>query len=247
MGTLERDGVRLHYRTVGTGAPVLFIHSATSTGDHDWGELADALADSRRCIVPDLRSHGQSDHEEGALGLDEVLQDLQALIAIEGLDRPDVIGFSFGAEVALELEVRFPGTAASLTLMSPGTGHPLGVPRPEQMATWWPQSLRDLHADRHGADHWKTILTTLAADALGRSQLSDEVLASIGCPMLLVVGTSDQRRRIHQARHLAEVNPGARLVLVEGAGHAVHAKEPSLVEREVKAFLSIPTDSGTRP
>jgi pimeloyl-ACP methyl ester carboxylesterase len=247
MGTLDRDGVRLHYRTIGTGTPVLFIHSATSTGDHDWGKLAGALAESHRCILPDLRSHGQSDHEEGTLGLDEVLQDLQALIAVERLGRPDVIGFSFGAEVALELEVRFPGTAASLTLISPGTGHPLGVPRSEQMATWWPQTLRELHTDRHGADHWKTILTTLSADARGRSQLSDEVLASIECPMLLIVGASDQRRRVAQARHLADVNPGARLVLVGGAGHAVHAKEPSLVEHEVKNFLSTPTDSEMRP
>jgi pimeloyl-ACP methyl ester carboxylesterase len=244
MGTLERDGVRLHYRVLGTGSPVLFVHSATSTGDHDWGNLAEALSGSHRCILPDLRSHGASDHLEGALGLDEVLADLQALIASEGLERPDVIGFSFGAEVALELEVRFPGTAASLTLLSPGTGHSRGVPQAEQMATWWPRSLRDLHAERHGPDHWKTILTTLSTDARGRPQLSDEVLASIACPMLLIVGASDQRRRVDQARHLAEVNHRARLVLVDDVGHAVHAKAPAVVEREVKAFLAAAANPG---
>jgi 3-oxoadipate enol-lactonase len=246
MGTFERNGMQLHYRTEGVGPPVLFIHSATSTGQHDWGDLARALARSHHCVLPDLRSHGRSDHEAGGLGLDEVLEDLRALIEAERLGRPDVIGFSFGAEVALELEVRIPTTVASLTLVSPGTGHSRGVPDPEKLTNWWPQPLRDLHADRHGADHWRTILTTLSDDARGRAQLSDEVLASIGCPMLLIVGSSDQRRRVDQARHLAEVNPRARLVMVEGAGHAVHAQEPAVVQREVEAFLSESPATGTR-
>jgi 3-oxoadipate enol-lactonase len=238
MLNLERDGVRIYYRVEGDGSPILLVHSATSTGDHDWRLLVRALSGSYRCVVPDLRSHGQSDHAAQALGLDAVLEDLRALIEKEGLGRPHVIGFSFGAEVALELEVRHPGSVASLTLLSPAIGHPTGVPRSEKLAAWWPRSLRELHIARHGPDQWSTILAMLSADAAGRGLIPDLDLARIACPMLLVVGTADAANRIAQARHLASVNPLAELVTIEGAGHAALAAAPELVVERIVSFLS---------
>jgi pimeloyl-ACP methyl ester carboxylesterase len=238
MATLERNGARLHYDVEGEGPSILFVHSATSAGNHEWRALVDELSDRYRCIVPDLRGHGRSDHVAGTLGLDQVLDDLRALLVHERIVRPHVVGFSFGAEVALELEVRDPGTVSSLILVSPSTGHPAGVPRSEKTATGWPRSLRDLHEAKHGPEQWRTILEALSADAATRSQIPDAVLAAVGCRMLLVVGAKDQRIRVVQARQLAELNSGARLVVVAGAGHAVHVAQPELFAEEVTAFLA---------
>jgi 3-oxoadipate enol-lactonase len=238
MPSIERDGVRIYYRVEGEGFPVLLVHSATSTGDHDWRSLVRALSGSYRCVIPDLRSHGQSDHAEEALGLATVLEDLRALIEKEGLGRPHVIGFSFGAEVALELEVRHPKSVASLTLLSPATGHPRGVPRSEKLAAFWPRSLRELHLAKHGPDQWSAILAMLAADASGRGLIPDLDLARIACPMLLVVGTADAANRVAQARHLASVNPLAELVTIDGVGHAALAAAPELVAERILSFLT---------
>jgi pimeloyl-ACP methyl ester carboxylesterase len=234
----ERNGVGIHYRVEGTGPDVLLVHSATSTGVHEWGSLVAQLSASFRCVVPDLRSHGASDHRDGALGLDDVVGDLVDLIDHAGLDHPALIGFSFGAEVVLDLEIRRPGTAAALVLVSPGTGHPRGVPQPHQMTPTWPRTLRQLHELKHGPDHWRTILETLADDAAGRDQIPDEVLGAIACPMLLVAGSEDQRRRIRQAQHLVEVNRRARLEMFDGAGHAAHAIEPERFSALVRSFLT---------
>jgi pimeloyl-ACP methyl ester carboxylesterase len=106
----------------------------------------------------------------------------------------------------------------------------------------WPRSLRDLHAAKHGPEQWRTILETLSADASTRSQIPDDLLSAIGCPMLLVVGSEDQRIRVAQARHLAELNGRARLVVVAGVGHAAHAAQPELFTGVVTRFL---TDSGS--
>jgi 3-oxoadipate enol-lactonase len=235
---LKRDGLRLHYEIEGEGSPILFVHSATSSGSHEWGTLVEKLSDGYRCIVPDLRSHGRSDHVAGNLGLDAVLEDLRALLAHETTAPPHVVGFSFGAEVALELEIRHPGSTKSLTLVSPGTGHPRGVPRSERMAIGWPRSLRDLHLPKHGPDQWRTILDALSADAVTRDQIPDEVLSAIRSPILLVVGSKDQPIRIEQARHLARLNGLAQLVVVDGSGHAAHKARPELVLKEVVSFLA---------
>ncbi len=237
MAFLERGGARLHYRIEGDGPPVLMIHSATSAGTHEWQALVERLRPSYRCVVPDLRSHGASDHVEGMLGLDEVMRDLRSLISQLDLDPPHVVGFSFGAEVALTMEIEHPGTSRSLVLVSPGTGHSDGVPQVTKMATWWPQTLRELHTAKHGPEHWRTILEALSADAATRTQVPDDVLASIACPMLLVVGAQDQAIRVSQARHLADVNREARLVTIDEAGHAVHAADPARFCRAVEEFL----------
>ena len=153
MPVFERDGVRLYYRTEGEGAPVLMIHSATSAGSYEWRALVERLRPTYRCIVPDLRSHGSSDHVDGVLGLDEVMGDLRSLITHLDLGSPPVVGFSFGAEVALSMEIRYPGTAQSLVLVSPGTGHSDGVPRVSRISVRWPQPLRELHTATHGPEH----------------------------------------------------------------------------------------------
>ena len=244
VANFERAGVGIRYRVEGTGPGVVFVHSATSTAMHEWGALVSRLIPTYHCVLPDLRSHGASDHQEGELGLDEVVADLVGLIEHEELRRPVFIAFSFGAEVALELEIRYPGTSSALVLVSPGTGHPLPVPKQEVMVPSWPRALRDLHVARHGPDHWRTILQMLSDDAAERPQIPDEMLTAISCPLLLIVGSEDQRRRVRQARHFAEVNSGAQLEVIEGAGHAVHLAEPEWFADRVLRFLA---EIGSRP
>ena len=238
MPSHERGGARHHYRVEGSGAPDLLIHSATSTGSHEWDALVRRLHRSFTFIVPDLRSHGASDHIDGALGLDEVVADLRSLIAQVGLGRPHVVGFSFGAEVALEMEIGQQGTAQSLILVSPGTGHSDGVPKVEKMALRWPRALRELHTSKHGSEHWRTILEVLTDDAANRVQVADDVLSSIGCPILLVVGSKDQLIRVQQALHLAEINSRASLVTLDGVGHRAHAADPDTFADVVAEFLA---------
>jgi pimeloyl-ACP methyl ester carboxylesterase len=238
MPTLEGAGVRLHYKMEGDGPPVLMVHSATSTGTHEWSALVKRLSPMYCCIVPDLRSHGASDHVDGALGLNEVARDLRALIAHIGRGRPHIVGFSFGAEVALDMEIQQSGTAESLILVSPGTGHSDDVPQSKEMATRWPRSLRDLHSANHGPEHWRAILQALADDAASRVQIADDILSEIGCPMLLVVGSEDQPMRVAQARNLRNLNAQAQLVTMDGAGHAAHAARPDQFADAVVDFLA---------
>ena len=92
---------------------------------YDWSKVAEALKDPYQFfIIPDLRGHGLSDYRAGEISIEAVNADLRGLIADEQLEPPHVLGFSFGAEAALELELTYPGTAASLILVSPGLGDP---------------------------------------------------------------------------------------------------------------------------
>jgi 3-oxoadipate enol-lactonase len=180
--TYERDGLTLAYSVVGDGPqPIVFIHGATATGEFEWGALAAALGPEYRCILPDMRGHGRSEFATAAHTGEAVCADLHHLIDRLDLGRPHIVGFSYGAEIALTLELDVPGTARSLILISPGTGRPRDyrVPRLESLHRHWPFALRRLHEATHGPEHWRDLVTALHEDSIRRPELSDEALAGI--------------------------------------------------------------------
>jgi pimeloyl-ACP methyl ester carboxylesterase len=238
MATYLSDGLTLHYEVIGSGEPMLCVHGATGAGMHEWRKLASGLSDSVQFVVPDLRSHRMSEHRPGAVGIEYVIGDLLALVNELDLGRPHVMGFSFGAEVALDLELTNPGICRSLVLLSPGLGDPKSsVPTRERLVATWPDSLRRLHADQHGEDHWLEVMLELCQRAALRPKADLAHIAAIRCPMQLVVGSGDDPRRIRQAQVMAEHHERSQLVVVDGAAHAVHKSHTEEVAQIIRRFL----------
>jgi pimeloyl-ACP methyl ester carboxylesterase len=236
----ERDGLTLGYSVVGDGEPILFVHGATATGEFEWGPHAARLASGYRCVLPDLRGHGRSEFRE-SVGLGEAIcADLQQLIAHLGLDQPHIVGFSYGSEIALMLELSAPGTARSLVLVSPGTGRPSDyrAPRLEHLYRTWPFALRRLHETHHGPEHWRQLVTALHEDSVDRPELSAEALGGVRCPVLLVAGALDESTRRAQGRRFAEINALARYIELDGAAHAVHHKCADRFAEVISDFLA---------
>jgi 3-oxoadipate enol-lactonase len=240
MPTYQRNGLDLHYLVRGSGPSVLCVHGATGTGSYEWSKVAGALEDRYRFIIPDLRGHGASDYEAGEMSIEAVNADLLALIDHEDLEPPHVLAFSFGAEAALDLELLYPGTAASLILVSPGLGDPKSsLPTRAQLESGWPATLRGLHAERHGQDHWLDVMLELC-DRAGRRPKADlNAIARIGCPVLLVLGSEDDPRRLRQAEVMRDAHHQTEIVVVEGGRHAVHKDHTAEVVAAMAAFLTM--------
>ena len=238
--TYERDGLTLGYSVVGDGQPILFVHGATATGEFEWGRLAARLASEYQCILPDLRGHGRSEFRESADMGQAICADLRHLIEHLSLHQPHIVGFSYGAEISLMLELSAPGTARSLVLVSPGTGRPIDYrpPRLEHLYRTWPFALRRLHETHHGPEHWRQLVTALHGDSVGRPELSAEVLGGVECPVLMVAGAHDESTRRAQGRRFAEASALARYVEIDGAAHAVHHKCPDRFAQVISAFLA---------
>jgi pimeloyl-ACP methyl ester carboxylesterase len=236
----ERDGLTLGYSLVGEGQPILFVHGATATGEFEWGPIAARLASDYQCVLPDLRGHGRSAFRESNDLGQAICADLRHLVAHLGLRQPHIVGFSYGAEIALLLELATPGTARSLVLVSPGTGRPSDyrVPRLENLHRNWPFALRRLHEAHHGPEHWRQLVTALHEDSIGRSEFSDQTLSGVRCPVLMVAGAHDESTRRAQGRRFAAVNTLARYLELDGAAHAVHHKCTDRFTQVISAFLA---------
>lgn len=114
------DGVRLHYSDRGKGSPVVLIHGNAVTGD-DWntGGVAELLLGTHRVIIFDRPGFGHSERPRGrpwtAARQAELLH--KALHQL-GVERPVVVGHSWGTLVALALAVRHQADMAGLVLLS---------------------------------------------------------------------------------------------------------------------------------
>ena len=104
----------------GQGYPLILLHGGPGLDHHEFADYLDPLCDQFRLILVDLRAQGKSDkcpQETWTLG--QMAKDVVSLAQAMGLPRYAVLGHSYGAFVALQNAVDFPGAAAQ-TIVSGG-------------------------------------------------------------------------------------------------------------------------------
>jgi pimeloyl-ACP methyl ester carboxylesterase len=117
---LEVDGVRLHYTDRGAGQPIVLIHGNVVSGDdYDTSGVAERLLETHRIIVFDRPGFGHSGRPRGrAWTATQQAELLHKALKQLGIERPVVVGHSWGSIVALSLAVRHQADTAGLVLLS---------------------------------------------------------------------------------------------------------------------------------
>jgi 3-oxoadipate enol-lactonase len=105
----------MRYFAAGEGEPLLLLHGLGG-GAANWVELAPALAEERRVLVPDLPGHGGSAPLAGQPSMDDFAECAGRLAEYEGMVPAAVVGHSFGALVALRLALLRPDQVTSVVL-----------------------------------------------------------------------------------------------------------------------------------
>ncbi len=116
------EGLRFHYREWGAGGrdSLLLVHGLASTC-HIWDLVAPLLADDFRVVAMDQRGHGETDKPDGGYDFDTVASDLDRFVRAVHLDRPLVVGHSWGADVAMAYAADYDPGPSGLCLIDGGT------------------------------------------------------------------------------------------------------------------------------
>src|SRR5215831_13623875 len=128
----------------GKGYPLIILHGGPGLDHHMFGDYLDALTDEYRLILVDQRANGRSGRPpEETWTLEQNAKDVGLLSKAMGLDQYAVLGHSYGAFVALQHAVDFPGQAAQ-TIVSSGVpgGRFLMSHVEQQLARFEPEELR---------------------------------------------------------------------------------------------------------
>jgi valacyclovir hydrolase len=212
---------------------ILLIHGFGGTPESDFGAQLPTLQSHFRVIAPHLHGYGRSTHRTSyALSFyRDDANDLATLLDSLNIDKVLVLGFSDGGIVGLLLAALYPQRVLALAEMGAqpainaqnvaGIRHWLiDTPLPED----WQTELAKLH----GEPYWRSLPQMYVEGqeklvAAGGSIISDEKLASIRCPALIMHGKRDRIVPADYARMISERIPNSQMLLFD-AGHAAHLR-----------------------
>jgi pimeloyl-ACP methyl ester carboxylesterase len=136
MPIAQVNGTRIHYDCYGHGSPLLLIHGLGSSGA-DWAFQRDAFARAHRLIVPDLRGSGNSAKPPGPYSIAGFAADLWALLDLLGHPYTNILGFSLGGAVAVEMVLARPWAVGRLILCNTLFNY-----RTDTLRKWWEAKLQ---------------------------------------------------------------------------------------------------------
>jgi pimeloyl-ACP methyl ester carboxylesterase len=247
----------LPHDEAGSGPALILLHAGVADRSM-WSELLPALAgDGFRAIAVDLPGFGDAPVEPGPQApWDDVVATMEEL----GVERAAVVGNSFGAAVALRVAVVAPERVSALVLVST----PMPAEPSEQLAAAWAAEEEALDrgdidaAAAAVAEAWtrpgpvrerveamqrRAFELQLAAgeveDAPDPVEEDPESLVRIRVPVLAAAGAADMPDFLAGAQTLAQVVPGARSVVIDGAGHLVPLEAPDAFRELVAGFLTL--------
>ena len=257
-------GLRLHVREWGTadGPPILFLHG-WSQNHLCWAKQYDSpLASEFRLIACDLRGHGMSEsplepehYTDSKLWADDVA----AIIEQLHLDRPVLVGWSYGAFLICDFvraygqdriaAINFVEGAVKLgetafgTLIGPGfLDHFAGA-----TADDLPTNIAAMRSfvrsclvtpvpdeDVETAMCWNvTVPAAIRAHLAARQIDCDDVLAAIEVPVLVTQGRADTVVLPAMAEHILATCPTAEASWYDSVGHVPHLENPGRFNREL--------------
>jgi 3-oxoadipate enol-lactonase len=263
---LVAGDVRLRYREVGRGEPVVLLHGLTRSLE-DWVMIADSLAVTHRVITLDQRGHGRSSTftDPARFGI-QLADDVIRLLDELHIPRAHLVGHSMGADVVANVTSRWPARVATASIIAP----PIYADSAAYMQAngrWVADVQRGAGisqfikwlfpgtSDADAASGSAAILAKIPAPSFAALHGSISALmvpasrasAVRGVPTLVVGGTGDPL--LPQARWLASWWPGAKFLEVAGANHGsiVGSPEVWVAIRGLQRTRTAAASTGRRP
>ncbi|HME28197.1 MAG TPA: alpha/beta hydrolase [Acetobacteraceae bacterium] len=238
-GHAKINGISLYYATIGNGPPVVLLHGGLANSDY-WGHLVTALAPRDTVILVDSRGHGRSTRDARPYGYDLMADDVVALLDTLHIAKADVVGWSDGAILGLDLAIRHPDRVGRIFAFAANTvtsGVQEDVEKNPTFARY---------IERAGHEYARLSATPKDYDAfvaqIGKMwetepNWTDAQLKSIKSPVLVVDGDHDEAIKRAHTEYIAATIPGAGLLILPNTSHFAFLQDPAMFNAAVLHFL----------
>src|ERR1700743_657175 len=116
MAFFQSRGMNLHYEVIGAGPAILMIHGFTNHG-MVWAEqVADLLHAGYRVVMPDLAGHGLSQAADRKTTVNDLAEDMLALLDHLSIDKTVICGLSLGGMIAQYMAADHPQRVSALVI-----------------------------------------------------------------------------------------------------------------------------------
>ena len=252
--------VEVHHVVTGPeDAPVVVLSSSMGADLRMWDGVVDALSEHFRVVRYDTRGHGRSPATPGPYSMDDLADDVVALLDTLRVERAHLVGLSLGGMTGLRLAARDPGRVDRLVLLctaafletGPGYTERAAQVRAHGTASvaegvvgrWFTPSYLAEHPDVRAHHEAMCAATSVegyagSCEAIAAMDLRPD-LPLVQAPTLAIAGADDPATPPRYLREIADGVPDGRLVVVPDAAHLAVAQQPAAVAAAVLEHLGV--------
>jgi pimeloyl-ACP methyl ester carboxylesterase len=230
-GHLPIRGIRMYYEIHGGGGgvPLVLLHGGGSTIDVTYGRVLPLLARHRTVIAVEEQGHGRTTDRDAPVRFDTSADDVAALLGQLQVERADVMGFSNGASVAMQVAIRHPALVRKLVFASSMTKRSGAAPQfweSMAQATFddMPQPLKDAFLKVNPDPRKLRAMHDKDVERMQHfAEISDDDVRKVSVPTLILLGDRDVPTLEH-AVELTHLLPHPQLIVLPG-GHGEYLGE----------------------
>ncbi len=261
----NRRGEEFWYEDEGAGYPVVLVHGWCMSSAV-WKYQFDGLAPSMRLLAPDLRGHGLSGGISGGLNFNNFAEDLADLFDALDLTKVLLVGWSMGAQIAIQSCAALSDRLAGMVLVSATPSFTASIDFPYGLASNEASGMRlkvqrntqraldgfytrlfvegELESHRYAAEI-KQLLSSIPSpdtaavlDALDALARTDmrHLLAMISVPTLILNGGQDRICLPQASSYLKEHIPYAEQTVFPDSGHVPFLTQSGQFNAEITRF-----------
>jgi len=238
---VHEHGIRLYYELHGKGPPLLLIHGGAGDGRQFEKQLPD-FSRRYRCLVPDCCAQGRTTDRPGPLTYHAMAEDMIALLDHLHVRRTDIMGWSDGGNIGLDMAMHHPDRVSHLVTFG-ANFRPDGL-NPDDVAwnrtataeSFGPAMRAGWTALNPEPGHYEEAMNKILEMWRTEPRFTMAQLHSIRAKTLICAGDHDLIRPEH-TKELAQAIPGAKMWIVPDASHGAMLERPELVNPRVLEFL----------
>jgi pimeloyl-ACP methyl ester carboxylesterase len=238
-GQANVNGISLHYAVYGRGSPVILLHGGLANLDY-WGHQIAALKSRHMVIAMDSRGHGRSTRDARPYGYDLMADDVIGLMDVLNLPKADIVGWSDGAILGLDLAIRYSSRVGKVFAFAANTvpsGVNDDVEKNPTFAAFIKRARQEYEKYSATPREYDSFLEQISTMWASEPNWTDAQLKAITAPVLVVDGDHDEAIKREHTEYIAATIPGAGLLILPNASHFAFLQDPDLFSYAVLHFL----------
>jgi pimeloyl-ACP methyl ester carboxylesterase len=238
-GQANANGISIYHAVYGQGSPVILLHGGLANADY-WGNQIKAFAPFHTVIVMDSRGHGRSNRDSRPYGYDLMADDVVALMDVLKVAKADIVGWSDGAILGIDLSMRHPARVGKIFAFAANTvtsGVKDGVEKNPTFAAFVGRAGHEYEAYSETPKEYDAFVAQISKMWASQPNWTDGQLKAIIAPVLVVDGDHDEAIKRAHTEYIASTIPGAGLLILPNASHFAFLQDPELFNYAVLHFL----------
>lgn len=239
------NGIKTNYEIIGKGEPLIIFHGWGSNTER-WQEVASILSDKGFCvIIPDLPGFGKSEELQTAWNMNNYLKWAEEFVKEMNFQEYYLLGHSFGGALAVKLAIKYPQNVKKLFLVSAASvrKHTTKKSAFKNLAkivklfsfvpgyAFFRKAFYKFIIRRSDYPYVSGVMKDTFKNVI--SEDLSQFTGFLKIPTILIWGDKDKSTPIDDARFMNQKIKNSKLIIIDGAGHALNRECPEVLAEKV--------------